>query len=87
MTAQRYIHDILQPHVLPLLQRLAGAIFQQDNIRPHTTRVSQDCLRAVTTIPWHARSPDLSQIEHIWDHLGWRVGHLTSLNELEARLQ
>ncbi|GFX86322.1 transposable element Tcb1 transposase [Trichonephila clavipes] len=29
MTAQRYVHDILQPHVLPLMQRLHGAIFQQ----------------------------------------------------------
>ncbi|GFT25848.1 transposable element Tcb1 transposase [Trichonephila clavipes] len=28
MTAQRYVHDILQPHVLPLMQRLPGAIFQ-----------------------------------------------------------
>ncbi|GFT47011.1 uncharacterized protein TNCV_3746901 [Trichonephila clavipes] len=34
-----------------------------------------------------ARSLDLSPIEHIWDHLGWRVEHPTSLNELEARLQ
>ncbi|GFW26619.1 transposable element Tcb1 transposase [Trichonephila clavipes] len=31
--------------------------------------------------------PDLSQIEHIWDHLGWRVGLPTSLNELEVRLE
>ncbi|GFY17698.1 transposable element Tcb2 transposase [Trichonephila clavipes] len=31
ITAQRYVHDILQPHVLPLMQRLPGAIFQQDN--------------------------------------------------------
>ncbi|GFW64259.1 transposable element Tcb1 transposase [Trichonephila clavipes] len=42
MAAQRYVHDILQPHVLPLMQRLPGAIFQQDNARPHTARVSQD---------------------------------------------
>ncbi|GFT97039.1 transposable element Tcb2 transposase [Trichonephila clavipes] len=59
MTAQRYVHDILQRHVLP------GAIFQQDNARLHTARVSQDCLRTVTTIPLPARSPDLSPIEHI----------------------
>ncbi|GFW24629.1 transposable element Tcb2 transposase [Trichonephila clavipes] len=39
MTAQRYVHDILQPHVLPLIQR------------PHMARVSQDCLRTVTTLP------------------------------------
>ncbi|GFY01198.1 transposable element Tcb1 transposase [Trichonephila clavipes] len=87
MTTQRYVHDILQPHVLPLMQRLPGAIFQQDNSRPHTARASQDCLRIVTTFPWLARSPDLSPIEHIWDHLGRRVGYPTSLNELETRLQ
>ncbi|GFX35942.1 hypothetical protein TNCV_4214641 [Trichonephila clavipes] len=27
--------------------------------------------------------PDLSPIEHICDLLGWRVGHSTSLNEIE----
>ncbi|GFW37623.1 transposable element Tcb2 transposase [Trichonephila clavipes] len=51
MTAQRYVHDILQPHVLPLTQRLPGAIFQRDNARPRMARVSQDCLRTVTTLP------------------------------------
>ncbi|GFU60675.1 transposable element Tcb2 transposase [Trichonephila clavipes] len=75
MIAQRYVHDILQPHVLPLMQRLPGAIFQEDSARPHMANVSQDCLRTVTTLPWPSRSPDLSPIAHIWDHLGWRVGH------------
>ncbi|GFW39031.1 transposable element Tcb1 transposase [Trichonephila clavipes] len=69
------------------MQRLPGTIFQQDNAQPHTVRVLQDGLRTVTTHLWPARSPDLSPIEHICDHLGWRVGHPTSLNELEARLQ
>ncbi|GFX33148.1 uncharacterized protein TNCV_5043151 [Trichonephila clavipes] len=32
MTTQRYVHGILSPHVLPLMQRLPGAIFQQDNV-------------------------------------------------------
>ncbi|GFV31998.1 transposable element Tcb1 transposase [Trichonephila clavipes] len=41
MTAHRYVHDILQSQVLPLLQRLPGAIFQEDNDRPHMARVSQ----------------------------------------------
>ncbi|GFV66058.1 transposable element Tcb2 transposase [Trichonephila clavipes] len=68
MTAQRNVHDILQPHVLPHMAGFTGAIFQQDNARPHTERVSQDRLRTVTTLPWSARSPDLSPIEHIWDH-------------------
>ncbi|GFT46346.1 transposable element Tcb1 transposase [Trichonephila clavipes] len=69
------------------MQRLPGAIFQQDNALPHMARVSQDCLGTVTTLPWPAQSLDLSPIEHIWDHLGQRVGHLMSLDELDARLQ
>ncbi|GFT73655.1 transposable element Tcb2 transposase [Trichonephila clavipes] len=87
MMAQRYVHDILQPHVFPLVQWLPGAILQQDNARPHTGRVLQDCLCTVTTLSWPGRSPDLSPIEHIWDHLRRLVGHPTSLNELETRLQ
>ncbi|GFW59635.1 transposable element Tcb1 transposase [Trichonephila clavipes] len=70
MSAQRYVHNILQSHVLPLIQRLSGTIFQQDNAQPHTAKMSQDCLRTVTTPPWTARSPDWSPIEHIWAHLG-----------------
>ncbi|GFY32169.1 transposable element Tcb2 transposase [Trichonephila clavipes] len=87
MTTQRYVQNILQPHVLPLMQRLPGAIFQQDNARPHMARLSQDYHRTVTTVLWPARSTDLSPIEHIWDYLGRQVGNPTSLNELEARLQ
>ncbi|GFW29600.1 transposable element Tcb1 transposase [Trichonephila clavipes] len=49
--------------------------------------MSQNCLCTVTTFLDPTRSPDLYLIEHIWDHLGQRFGHLTSLNELEARLQ
>ncbi|GFW28565.1 hypothetical protein TNCV_2317131 [Trichonephila clavipes] len=29
----------------------------------------------LSVLPWPARSPDLSPIKPIWDHLGWRVGH------------
>ncbi|GFX40916.1 transposable element Tcb2 transposase [Trichonephila clavipes] len=39
MTVQRYVYDILQPHVLPLMQWFPGAISQQDNDRPHTARI------------------------------------------------
>ncbi|GFX26982.1 transposable element Tcb1 transposase [Trichonephila clavipes] len=72
---------------MPLMQQLLEAIFQQDNARLHRASASQDCLPTVTTLPWPARSPYLSPIEHIWDHLGRRVWHTTSLNELNARLQ
>ncbi|GFX48839.1 transposable element Tcb2 transposase [Trichonephila clavipes] len=57
-------------NVLPLMQRLPGAIFLQDNARAFTSRESQDCLHTVTTLPWPTRSLDLSSIEHISDHLG-----------------
>ncbi|GFT67427.1 transposable element Tcb2 transposase [Trichonephila clavipes] len=70
MTAQRYVHDILKLHVLLPMQRFPRAIFQQDNARLHTARVSQDCLRTVTTLPWLARSPEFSPMKHIWDNLG-----------------
>ncbi|GFX02007.1 transposable element Tcb2 transposase [Trichonephila clavipes] len=86
MTTPRHVHDILQQHVLSLMQWLSGAIFQQDNALPHTARVSQDCLHTVTNLSWPSQSPDLSPIEHIWDHLGRRAGHPTNLIELYARL-
>ncbi|GFX41594.1 transposable element Tcb2 transposase [Trichonephila clavipes] len=58
LTGQRYVDDILQPHVGIFLNGLPGAIFQQDNARPHTARVAQDFLRHFQTLPWPARSPD-----------------------------
>ncbi|GFV76399.1 hypothetical protein TNCV_4546231 [Trichonephila clavipes] len=36
MAAHWYVHDLLQPHVLSLMQWPPGAIFQQDDARPHT---------------------------------------------------
>ncbi|GFW00906.1 transposable element Tcb2 transposase [Trichonephila clavipes] len=80
ITAELYVHDILQTHLLLVIQRLPGAIFQQDNAWAHIARLSQDCIRTVTTIRWTARSSDLSPIEHIWDHLGRRV---SASHELE----
>ncbi|GFW11653.1 transposable element Tcb1 transposase [Trichonephila clavipes] len=66
---------------------LPGDIFEQGNSRLHTERTSQDYFHTGTTLPWPTQYPDLSLIEHIWDHLGRRVGHPTSLNELVVRLQ
>ncbi|GFU59923.1 transposable element Tcb2 transposase [Trichonephila clavipes] len=78
MRAQRYVHDILQPYVLSLMQRLREANFHKVSARSHTARLSQDCLHTVTTLPWPAGSPDLSPIEHIRGHLGRHVGHAMS---------
>ncbi|GFW79149.1 uncharacterized protein TNCV_3631801 [Trichonephila clavipes] len=65
LTGQRYVDDILRPHVGPFLNGLPGAIFQQDNARPHTARVAQDFLRHFQTLPWPTLSPDLSPVEHV----------------------
>ncbi|GFV83478.1 DDE_3 domain-containing protein [Trichonephila clavipes] len=57
LAGQRYVDVILRPHVRPFLNGLPGAIFQQDNARPHTARVAQDFLHHFQTLPWPARSP------------------------------
>ena len=43
LTAQRYINDILQPHLLPVIDR-QRQIFQYDNARPHTARATVNFL-------------------------------------------
>ncbi|GFT68255.1 HTH_Tnp_Tc3_2 domain-containing protein [Trichonephila clavipes] len=57
----RYVDDILTPIVLPMISSRPGAIYQQDNARPHMRRLSQQCLPGYDVIPWPARSPDLSK--------------------------
>ncbi|GFX02145.1 transposable element Tcb1 transposase [Trichonephila clavipes] len=39
LNSQRYISEVLEPVVLPYIQDLATAIFQQDNARPHVARI------------------------------------------------
>ncbi|GFT82840.1 transposable element Tcb1 transposase [Trichonephila clavipes] len=69
LMGQRYVDDILRPHVGPFLDGFPGAIFQQDNAPPYTARVAQDFLRHFQTLPWLARSPDFSPVEHVWHPL------------------
>ncbi|GFW95578.1 transposable element Tcb1 transposase [Trichonephila clavipes] len=87
LTGQRYVDDILRPHVGPFLNDLPGAIFQQDDARPPTARVAQDFLRHFQTLPWPARSPDLSPVEPMWDQLKWQMPSCHSVHDLELALQ
>ncbi|GFV23286.1 transposable element Tc1 transposase [Trichonephila clavipes] len=84
LTGQRYAEDILRPHVGPFLNGLPGAIFQQDNARPHTARVAQDFLRHFQTLPW---STDLSPVAHVWDQLKWQMPSCHSVHDLELAVQ
>ncbi|GFS62720.1 DDE_3 domain-containing protein [Trichonephila clavipes] len=87
LTGQRYVDDILRPHVGPFLNGLPGTIFQQDTARPHTARVAQDFLRHFQTLPWPAHSPDLSPVEPVWDQLKRQMPSCHSVHGLELAVQ
>ncbi|GBM77573.1 hypothetical protein AVEN_186841-1 [Araneus ventricosus] len=75
LTANLYISLVIQPGALPFMNSIQGGVFQQDNARPHTAVVTQHSLQSVDMLPWPARSPDLSPIEHVWDIIGRQLQH------------
>ncbi|GFW05762.1 DDE_3 domain-containing protein [Trichonephila clavipes] len=89
LTGQRCVDDerYVRPHVRPFLNVLPGPIFQQDNARPHTPRVAQNFLRQFQTLPWPARSPYLSPVEHVWDQLKRQMPSCQSVHDLELAVQ
>ncbi|GFX91913.1 DDE_3 domain-containing protein [Trichonephila clavipes] len=62
-------------------------VSQQYNARPHTARVAQDFLRPFQTLPWPARSPDLSPVEHVCDQLKRQMPSCHSVHDLELAVR
>ena len=89
ITAQRYMAQVLHPHVLPFFQAHRNWVFQHDNARPHTARATQDLLHRsnIPVMPWPALSPDMNPIEHFWDMLQTQLNRVvprpTTVAELD----
>ncbi|GFU45385.1 transposable element Tc1 transposase [Trichonephila clavipes] len=75
LNSNRYVREVLQPEVIPFLQDIPGAIFQQNNARPHVAKTARDFCSAqhMQLLPSSAYSPDMSPIEHVWDLVDRRI--------------
>lgn len=79
INAKKYISDVLEPVCIPFLRKHRGAVFQQDNARPHTAHIVSTYLndRNIEMSDWPARSPDLSPIENIWGIMKKKIASST----------
>jgi hypothetical protein len=76
MTANRYITNILESHVVPFAPFIGNdSILMHDNGRPHIAQIVNEYLDTVEIrhMIWPARSPDLNPIGHVWDMVGRRI--------------
>ena len=70
LSAHRYISEVLQPVLVPLLQRFRNngqLTFQQGNARAHSARLTQNYLmnQGIDVLEWPAASPDMNCIKHM----------------------
>ena len=66
-TEQHYVDEIVEPVIVPYLQRCLATIFQQDSARPYSAGVTQHTLQrnGVQVLLWPVRSPDSLRIENV----------------------
>ncbi|GFX20326.1 DDE_3 domain-containing protein [Trichonephila clavipes] len=84
---QKEKDEIFTPVVLPMLSSRPGALYQQDNARTQTTRLSQQYILGSDVFPWPTRSSDFSPTEQNWDELGRQLQPSNNPGELTALLQ
>ena len=84
LNAMRYCNETVQPALLPFLCQGHAIIFQLDNAWCHVARHRMHFLQAnnVNVLDWPARSPDISPIKHLLDHLGRRVRERNDVNNI-----
>ena len=76
LNSQRYVDEVMRPMVLPFLKQIGqGAMFQDDNARPHRGHIANDFVRVnnINRMDWPTSSPALSPIETLWDELDRRT--------------
>ena len=69
LNSRRYIDEILRPVVVPYIQNMGqGALFQDDNARPHRARIVDAYLQQeqFIRVDWQACSLDLSMLGISW---------------------
>ena len=86
---QRYIDEIIVPHVDPAPERVGDDfVFQQDNACPHIAHNVMNHFHAegIEVMNWPASSLDLNPIKNLWAHLQnavyARTDDATTLQEL-----
>jgi transposase len=73
--------EILRKYAIPTLKKYPESIdrgrplFQQDNARPHTSKIATTFLEdnKVRILDWPAQSPDLNPIENLWHEVKMSV--------------